>query len=72
MKCHHDPVDKAVDEPRLNFTEGMAYLRVSRAKLQRLIYAGEIDYYRVGDRIQFDRSDLRTYLDRCRVEAAHG
>jgi excisionase family DNA binding protein len=64
----HDCACKMCEE-RATFAEAMKILRVGRTTLQRMVALGELDHYKVRGRLQFDKADLRAYLDSCRVEA---
>jgi excisionase family DNA binding protein len=63
-----EPQPDPVDDDRLNVNDSAAFLKISRANLERLMYAGEIDYLKVGGRLQFEKAELRRYLARCRVK----
>jgi excisionase family DNA binding protein len=67
VKRQPEPEPRPVDDDRLNMITACEFLDVGRSKLQALMYAGEIDYLKVGKRVQFERSELRRYLSTCRA-----
>lgn len=38
-------------------------LRISRASLSRLVQAGSIGYYRIGERTMFDEESLKNFRE---------
>jgi excisionase family DNA binding protein len=54
--------------PRTLFTvdEAAEYLRVSRRQVYKLVRAGEIRGYRVGERLRFRPQDVDVYLEQRR------
>jgi excisionase family DNA binding protein len=55
------------DDVLFTFKEAMAYLRVSRSTLYRLMEAGHLRGCKVGSTWRFYREDLRTCVSRERV-----
>lgn len=49
--------------PYLTFQETMAFLRVSRSTLCRMISSGMICAHRVGQNYRFDRADVQTRVE---------
>lgn len=49
-----------MEDSLLKFDEAMAYLRVSRSTLYRLMWAGQLTGHKVGCTWRFYREDLRT------------
>lgn len=49
--------------------EAAKKLGISRSKLYELVERREVSYFRVGGKILFEESDLRAFLDTCRVAA---
>ena len=45
-------------------------LGVADKTVRRLMYRGEIDYYRIGRQVRFERGDIESYLQRTRVTMA--
>ena len=66
---HHDAREYALlrSEPLLTIDEAADVLRVSRATLYRLIRGGELAPVRVGQRLRFEPSEIRRYLDSSRA-----
>jgi hypothetical protein len=62
-----EPDPAPVDDDRLNLIDAAAFLKISRAKLEQLTYAGEIERLKVAGRLQFEVRELRRYLASCRV-----
>ena len=52
----------------LTLGETMAYLRVSRSTMYRLIQRKELAGYKIGRRWMFDRGDLRAFMASKRME----
>lgn len=57
----------AVESPLLTAREAMAYLRRGRTFMTE--HAAELGARRVGSRLMFARTDLDSYLERCRVRS---
>ena len=45
-------------------------LSVSRATLDRIVAAGELDALRIGGQVRFDRTELERYVRSCRKAGA--
>ena len=54
-------------EPLLTVASTCHLLRVSRQTVYRLVRAGQLNPTRVGERLRFEPSDLRDYLERGRA-----
>ncbi len=52
------PSISKAEDPLLTFKEAMAYLRVSRSTLYRLIWSGQLTGHKVGSTWRFKRSDV--------------
>jgi excisionase family DNA binding protein len=52
----------AQDNPLLTFKEAMAYLRVSRSTLYRLMWSGQLTGHKVGSTWRFYRDDLQASI----------
>jgi excisionase family DNA binding protein len=52
------------DDALLTFKEAMAYLRVSRSTLYRLMWSGQLTGHKVGSTWRFYREDLRACVGR--------
>lgn len=71
MTNHHDSPEYAAlrSERLLTIDETADVLRVSRPTLYRLIRGGALGPVRVGERLRFERSEIRRYLDSSRTAA---
>lgn len=49
----------------LNKAEVCERLQISRATLDRIVAAGELECTRIGRLVRFDEEELERYLDRC-------
>ena len=54
----------------LNKTEVCEKLQISRATLDRIVAAGDLEAMRIGGQVRFAEQDLLRYLCRCREETA--
>jgi len=54
----------------LTKTEVCEALQISRATLDRIVAAGEIEALRIGGQVRFSQQALYCYLGRCREAAA--
>jgi excisionase family DNA binding protein len=54
--------ETAEDERLLNSGEAMAFLRISRSKLYRLIESGDLPGYKVGSTWVFYKRDLKALV----------
>ena len=52
-------------ERLLNKAEVCEMLQISRATLDRIVAAGDLETIRIGRQVRFDKQDLERYLDRC-------
>lgn len=59
-------------EPLLTVRELAELLGISTRSVHRLLSAGELTAVRVGQRLRFDPSDVRVYLDRHREHTLAG
>ena len=59
------------DDALLTFKEAMAYLRVSRSTLYRLMWSGQLTGHKVGSTWRFYREDLRACVGREIPTATH-
>jgi excisionase family DNA binding protein len=59
------------DDALLTFKEAMAYLRVSRSTLYRLMWSGQLTGHKVGSTWRFYREDLRACVAREIPTATH-
>jgi excisionase family DNA binding protein len=55
---------KAQDDVLLTFKEAMAYLRVSRSTLNRLMWRGHLTGHKVGHTWRFYREDVQACVGR--------
>jgi excisionase family DNA binding protein len=53
---------EGTQNPLLTFKEAMAYLRVSRSTLYRLMWSGQLTGHKVGSTWRFYRDDLQTSI----------
>lgn len=54
----------------LTKTELCEVLQISRATLDRIVAAGEIEALHIRGQVRFDRQEVRRYLDCCRESKA--
>ena len=58
---------QGMDDTPLSRRDAAKRIGVSLRTLDTLIAEGEIPYLRVRGRVLFDPTDLRSFLDKCRV-----
>ena len=52
--------------PFISESEAARLLKISQETLQRIRYAGEIQFYRVGGRVFYLPQNLNEFIQRCR------
>lgn len=64
MKNKTDKTDRTDSLPRLlTVSEAARWLRVSRRTVERSLWAGEMEHYRIGSRIVIPESSARIFLE---------
>ena len=53
----------------LTLKEAAEYIGMSQSFLKTLKYGNKIPFYQVGGNIKYKISDLKTYLESCRIES---
>lgn len=64
MAAHYEPRLTTTLEPLLTVNDVAQVLRTSRGNVYRLIAAGELHPFRVGERFRFSAADVRAYFER--------